>query len=86
MFELAHFMRKLAIVLDDIDVVGGRQQAGKGGGVRVPQGGRNDSYKLCQPGGRLTDEMEKRTSRGEEKKMTGIVVLGSCLERRAVQF
>lgn len=42
--QLVHFIGKLAVVLNDIDVVGSGQQAGKRRGARIPQRRRNNGY------------------------------------------
>lgn len=34
--ELVHLVGELAVVLYDVDVVGARQETGKGGGIGVP--------------------------------------------------
>lgn len=34
--ELVHLVGELAVVLYDVDIVGARQETGKGGGVGVP--------------------------------------------------
>jgi hypothetical protein len=36
LFDLAHGVRVLPVVLDDVDVIGDGQEAGEGGGFRVP--------------------------------------------------
>lgn len=45
-------IRVLPVVLDDVDVVGGGQQAGKGGRLGVPQRRGDDAWRLSVAVGR----------------------------------
>ena len=43
LIDLVDFIGKLAVILDNVDVVGARQEAGKGRFLRIPEGRRNDA-------------------------------------------